>query len=85
MALLAEIVTVADVFVDVGANRGYFAIPLPKLVGSAGQILAFEPAVDAADQLRMHARADGLLDSDSTALAIAMRRSLSPLASGWTS
>jgi len=62
MALLAEIVTVGDVFVDVGANRGYFAIPLAKLVGSAGQILAFEPAVDAADQLRMHARADGLLD-----------------------
>jgi FkbM family methyltransferase len=61
MALLAEVVTVGDVFVDVGANRGFFAIPLAKLVGSSGRILAFEPAVDTAEQLRVRARAEGLL------------------------
>lgn len=61
MALLAEAVTAGDVFVDVGANTGFFAVPLAKLVGSAGRVLAFEPAADAAHQLRMQARAEGLL------------------------
>ena len=37
MALLAEVLTAGDVFVDVGANTGFFAIPLAKLVGSAGR------------------------------------------------
>jgi FkbM family methyltransferase len=52
---------VGDVFVDVGANTGFFAVPLAKLVGSAGRVLAFEPAADAVHQLRMRARAEGLL------------------------
>jgi FkbM family methyltransferase len=62
LAMLSEVVTAGDVFVDVGANTGFFAIPLAKLVGTAGRVLAFEPAADAAEQLRRHARADGLLD-----------------------
>jgi FkbM family methyltransferase len=62
MTLLAEALTVGDVFVDVVANRGFFAIPVAKLVGSTGRVLAFEPAADAAQELRMYARADGLLD-----------------------
>jgi FkbM family methyltransferase len=61
LALLAGAVTAGDVFVDVGANTGLFAIPLAKVVGSAGRVLAFEPAGDAAQQLRMQARAEGLL------------------------
>jgi FkbM family methyltransferase len=61
MALLAEVVTAGDVFVDVGANTGYFAIPLAKLVGSTGRVLAFEPATDAAEQLRLQARAENVL------------------------
>jgi FkbM family methyltransferase len=62
LAMLSEAVSAGDVFVDVGANTGFFAIPLAKLVGSAGRVLAFEPAADVAEQLRRHARADGLLD-----------------------
>jgi FkbM family methyltransferase len=61
MGLLAEVVTAGDVFVDVGANTGFFAVPLAKIVGSAGRVLAFEPAADTAHQLRMKARAEGLL------------------------
>jgi FkbM family methyltransferase len=62
LAMLSEVLSAGDVFVDVGANTGLFAIPLAKLVGTAGRILAFEPAADAAEQLRTQARADGLLD-----------------------
>jgi FkbM family methyltransferase len=62
LSMLSEVVTVGDVFVDVGANTGLFAIPLARLVGTEGRVLAFEPAADAAEQLRMQARADGLLD-----------------------
>ncbi|MGH2679372.1 MAG: FkbM family methyltransferase [Actinomycetota bacterium] len=61
LAHLAEVVTAGDVFVDAGANTGFFAVPLAKLVGSAGRVLAFEPAADAAHLLRMRARAEGLL------------------------
>lgn len=61
LAHLVEVVTAGDVFVDVGANTGFFAIPLAKIVGSAGRVLAFEPADDAAQQLRMQARAEDLL------------------------
>jgi FkbM family methyltransferase len=61
MALLTEVVGGGDVFVDVGANTGYFAIPLAKLVGSTGRVLAFEPATDAAEALRSQARAEGVL------------------------
>ena len=32
-----------DVFIDVGANMGYFSLLGSKLVGPAGQVLAFEP------------------------------------------
>jgi FkbM family methyltransferase len=61
LAHLAEVLSAGDVFVDVGVNTGYFAVPLAKLVGSIGRVLAFEPAADAALQLRMQARAEGVL------------------------
>lgn len=35
-----------DVFVDVGANIGYFSLLASRLVGSAGAVLAFEPEAD---------------------------------------
>jgi FkbM family methyltransferase len=60
LSLLTEVLREGDVFVDVGANIGYFALPLAKLVGSAGQVLAFEPASDIAEQLRRSARVLGV-------------------------
>jgi FkbM family methyltransferase len=35
-----------DLFVDVGANMGYFSLLASKLVGSEGRVLAFEPCLD---------------------------------------
>ena len=35
-----------DVFVDVGANIGYFSVLAACLVGEGGQVFAFEPDPD---------------------------------------
>lgn len=60
LSLLTEVLTDGDVFVDVGANTGYFALPIAKIVGNAGRVHAFEPAADVAEQLRSAARAQGV-------------------------
>lgn len=60
LSLLTEVLTEGDVFVDVGANAGYFAVPIAKIVGSAGRVHAFEPAADVAEQLRRAARVQGV-------------------------
>ena len=60
LSLLTEVLTDGDVFVDVGANTGYFAVPMAKIVGSAGRVHAFEPAADVAEELRRAARAQGV-------------------------
>jgi FkbM family methyltransferase len=44
------------VFVDVGANHGYFTVLAAALVGSAGRVVAFEPNPIVIDQLRTHVR-----------------------------
>jgi FkbM family methyltransferase len=60
LSLLTEVLTEGDVFVDVGANTGYFALPIAKIVGSEGRLHAFEPAADVAEQLRRAARVLGV-------------------------
>jgi FkbM family methyltransferase len=60
LSLLTEVLTDGDVFVDVGANAGYFALPIAKIVGKAGRVHAFEPAADVAEQLRRAARVQGV-------------------------
>jgi FkbM family methyltransferase len=60
LSLLTEVLTDGDVFVDVGANAGYFALPIAKIVGNAGRVHAFEPAADVAEELRRTARAQGV-------------------------
>lgn len=42
-SLLQQILRPGSVFVDVGANIGYFSVVAANLVGSAGQVIAFEP------------------------------------------
>lgn len=41
-----------DVFVDVGANIGYFSTMAARLVGASGCVIAFEPNAHARDALR---------------------------------
>jgi FkbM family methyltransferase len=43
-----------DVFFDVGSHLGQFAIPLAKIVGNQGQVIAFEPDAQACERLRSH-------------------------------
>jgi len=42
-ALLLQLLRPADVFVDVGANLGYFSVLAASVVGDQGAVFAFEP------------------------------------------
>lgn len=43
-----------DVFLDVGANIGYFSMLASKLVGDTGRVVSFEPSVRALAKLAPH-------------------------------
>jgi FkbM family methyltransferase len=45
-----------DVFVDVGANIGYFSLLASKLVGPAGMVVAVEAVPETAEELRTNVR-----------------------------
>jgi FkbM family methyltransferase len=47
------------VFVDIGANHGYFTVLAAARVGSTGRVVAFEPNPVVFDQLRTHVRLNG--------------------------
>ena len=49
---LAPLIPSGGVFVDVGANAGYFTALASRSVGPGGQVLAYEPSAQACDQLR---------------------------------
>jgi len=49
---------VGDMFVDIGANIGYFSLLGASLVGPTGQVISFEPISYVADQLKMSVRAN---------------------------
>jgi len=49
-----------DVLFDVGSHLGQFAIPLAKIVGHQGQVIAFEPDAQACERLRSHIVLNGL-------------------------
>jgi FkbM family methyltransferase len=49
-----------DVFVDVGANVGYFSLLAARAVGSSGQVVAFEPLPTTVAKLRANVDANGL-------------------------
>ena len=61
MELLVDALGTGDVFLDVGADPGFFVLPIAELEGNEGRVLAFEPAPDAAQLLRSEARARGLM------------------------
>jgi FkbM family methyltransferase len=49
-----------DVFVDVGANIGYYTILASKIVGDEGQVLAVEPVPQTAAMLKFNVWLNGL-------------------------
>jgi FkbM family methyltransferase len=58
MALLPQ----DGVFVDVGANTGYFSVLAALRVGRRGRVFAFEPNPDIRVQLERHIHANGVAD-----------------------
>jgi hypothetical protein len=48
-----------DIFVDVGANDGYFSLLASSLVGPSGQVVALEPIPSTAGELRANILLNG--------------------------
>lgn len=59
-ALVLASLAPGDVFVDVGANIGYFSLVAASVVGGQGAVYAFEPAPDNWALLRQSAARNGL-------------------------
>jgi len=72
-AQLRRVLKPGGVFVDVGANIGYFAMLAASLVGKTGKVLAFEPNPDNCEQLSLSLRANGFANVELHACAVADR------------
>lgn len=59
---VAKHLSEGDIFIDVGANIGVFALMGAQHVGPTGKVIAFEPADDTAEQLAQNAALNGLQD-----------------------
>lgn len=59
-ALIGELVS--GTFVDIGASVGIFTLQASRRLGEAGRVLAFEPADDRFDCLKVNIMANGLLN-----------------------
>lgn len=57
--ILAHELREGDVFLDVGSARGEFAIPMAKVVGSGGLVIAVEPEINAYTRLKADVRLNG--------------------------
>ncbi len=60
LSVLASSLREGDVFYDIGSNIGLYAIPVAKLVGTKGQVIAFEPQSGNYDRLQAHVQLNGL-------------------------
>jgi FkbM family methyltransferase len=58
--LLRAILQPGDVFVDVGANWGYFSLIAARLVGDSGRVICFEPHPVLFQQLRQNIHRNAL-------------------------
>jgi FkbM family methyltransferase len=63
--LIADVLQPGDTVIDVGANRGNFALAASHIVGSSGRVICFEPNPKAAeileDELRLNEIANVIL------------------------
>jgi len=57
---LANTLRQGDVFFDIGSSVGQFAIPMAKIVGPTGRVMAFEPEAVASERLQRHIAINGL-------------------------
>ncbi len=58
--LMSKILRPGDVFFDVGANVGYYALQAARLVGDAGEVHAFEPIPANAERIQTAVQRNGL-------------------------
>jgi FkbM family methyltransferase len=61
-SLLLSLLRPADVFVDAGANIGYFSVLAASVVGPQGSVFAFEPDPDNYRLLQANAELNGMAD-----------------------
>ena len=61
--LMLQLLSPGDVFVDVGANVGYFSVVAAQVVGPGGRVYAFEPDPANFELLRINAGLNGLSSS----------------------
>ncbi len=60
IATVARYLEPGDVFLDVGAHVGLFAVEIARHLGDGGTVIAFEPSPDSASSLRRNAEANGV-------------------------
>lgn len=60
-----------DVFLDVGANVGFFSVVAARVVGPTGRVVAFEPLPSVAKLLRRTAAANGFKNMEVVEAAVA--------------
>ena len=72
--LVSRLLHPGDVFVDVGANWGYFTLAAAHRVGKAGRVVAFEPEPRLFDLLTANVALNQLTSVDTHRLAVAESR-----------
>lgn len=84
-AQVRRLLAPGGVFVDVGANIGYFSLLAARLVGPTGRVIAFEPRPDNVELLMASARDNGFAQIEVRPLAVAEKaQELAFFASGVT-
>lgn len=58
--LILKCLSEGDVFVDVGANIGYYSVLAGKIVGEEGQVIALEPIPDTVKVLKLNVNLNNL-------------------------
>jgi len=91
--VLASVLKAGDVFLDVGANVGYYSLLAAEIVGTTGQVHAFEPIEQNTRILETNAIRNGLrnivvnrlavTDGSALTITIFLRRGVAN--SGWAS
>ncbi len=61
-----------DLFVDVGANAGYYALLASRLVGEDGGVIAFEPSPAIRERLERNVRLNGLTNVSVSPQAVSL-------------
>lgn len=57
-SIIEELLSLGEVFVDIGANIGFFSLRGASIVGPTGQVIAFEPISRVPHQLKMSVQAN---------------------------